>query len=140
MLDKFSRCFYPAIEKDRARHSFKNVGEQSMFAAAATLLFAATEAKELSKLKLERRLGERRRAYQPMLHARQFAFGGAWISAEEIFSNDQPQHRIAEKLHCLIVQVARLRAGAWRHLLVRPRAMRHGLRQQRRIAETIIEN
>ena len=60
MLDKLSGGFQSTIEKDGAGDSFENVGEQSMLATPAALLFSATEAKELAEVKCDRSLGQSR--------------------------------------------------------------------------------
>jgi len=92
MLDKLSGGFQSTIEKDGAGDSFENVGEQSMLATPAALLFSATETNELAELKCDRSFRQSRSTHQSMLHAREFAFGGSWVSLEEIFSDDEAEN------------------------------------------------
>ena len=92
LLNKFSGGFQSTIEIDGPSDSFKNVGEQSMLATAAALLFSAPETKELAELKCDRSSRQSRSTHQSMLHAREFAFGGARVSPEEIFSDDEAEN------------------------------------------------
>src|ERR1051326_4874062 len=69
-LDKFSGGFQPTIEKDSARHSFENIGKQSMLATAAALLFTAAEPNKLAEPQRDRCLRQSRSTHQAMLHAR----------------------------------------------------------------------
>ena len=124
-MNKIACGLQSAVEKNRARHRFENIGEQSMLAPATALLLTTTKAHELAEPKFIRSLGQRWRAHQSMLHARQLSFAGVRIGPEKIVSHDQTENGIAEELERFVVQIARPRPGARRDLLVRPRTMRH---------------
>src|SRR6185503_14641243 len=72
-----------------------------------------------------------------MLHARKLALARMRISTEKIISNYQAQNRIAKKFERFVVKAARLVLRVWRNLFVRPRAVRHRLRQQLAITKVI---
>ncbi len=138
-LDKPGRGFQSSVQKNCAGNRFKDVGQQGMLAAATTLLFSPPEADKVTQTQFSRSSGEGRRADQPVLHARKLAFIGLRISPEEIVRNNQTQNRVTEELKRFVMQMPSGLGESWRHLLVRPRAVRHRLRQQIRIAKSIAD-
>ena len=75
-----------------------------------------------------------------MFHPRQLALSGMRIRPKQIIRDQQPQHRISEKLERFIVHATGLRCGARRHLLVCPRTMRHRLCEQIAISKVIADD
>ena len=75
-----------------------------------------------------------------MLHSRKFTFSARGISRAEIIRNDQTQHRIAQKLQRFVMKLPSLVLRPWRHLFVRPGAVRDGALQQGTVLKLVSEN
>src|SRR4051812_48732251 len=129
MFDEAASGFQSTIQKDRTGYSFENVGQQSILPPTTTLFFTAPKAQEFTKPQLCRGFRQCWRAYQTVLHPRQLTFARMRISLEEIVGDDQSEHRIAKELQRFVVQVARIFLRPRRNLFMRPRAMRHRLRE-----------
>src|SRR5438309_887179 len=71
-LDKFTRRLDAAVQKDRACHCFKHVGEQCALAPATAFFLATAEEDEFAQAQFGRGFGEGWRAHQTMFHARKF--------------------------------------------------------------------
>src|ERR1043166_2346430 len=63
-LDKPARRLDAAVQKDRAGHCFKHVGEQRAVAAATAFFLAAAEEDEFAQAQFSRGFGKRWRAHQ----------------------------------------------------------------------------
>ena len=57
-----------------------------------------------------------------------------------MIGNNQPQHRISEKLQSFVVQPPRLFFGSRRHLFVRPGTVRDRALKQRAVAEVVTQD
>src|SRR5207253_8965560 len=79
------------------------------------------------------------RAYKPMLHARQLAFGHIRVSMKKVVSDNKAEHGIADELKRLVMKATRFGFVASADLLVRPRAVREGAFEQRAVVETVAD-
>ena len=79
-------------------------------------------------------------ANEAMFHSGKLTFGDVGVCATKIICDDQPQHRVAQELECLIVKLARLFFVPWSDLLMRPRAVRHCAFKQGPIAKAVTES
>ena len=140
MTDETSRRFQSAVPKNRAGNCFEHVGEQRVLLSAATLLFSASEPKKLAQGQTLRRLRQRRRTDQAVLHSRQLTFGAARITPAKIICDHEAEHGIAEELERFVVQFARLELVTGSDPLVGPRTMGDRPFEQRSIFEVVIQN
>lgn len=75
-----------------------------------------------------------------MFHAREFTLSTGGISFAKIGRNYQPQHRIAEKFQCFIVELTSLVLGSGGNLFMGPGTMGDSAFQQRPIFKLVTEN
>jgi hypothetical protein len=92
-----------AVKIERGDDGFEGVSEQGWLLAAATLLFSATEEKEVSQADAGGHIAEVVAADERGAEAGEFSFSGGREATEERFGDGETEDGVADELQLLVV-------------------------------------
>ncbi len=121
--DERARRAIPVRRVDRADDRFQGAGEVAVPRPAARCFFATPKDDVVAEAETAGHAGECAAAHEVGAHARELAFAGEWVAAEELMADDHPEERIAEELEAFVggrvgvrfVQIGGVREGLRQH-------------------------